>query len=571
MAEIKKKPLTQEKVIADFLRNDLTPRELARFYDREYYVGRISSDAISSILSNPNLSFEVRKKISDKEKQLREGLAKKKKVTSTEDVYRLLDQELRKLVITTSSINQDNIMILRCVCLYVSDYNYAEISRLLYLSKSTVSKYINKALSLGILNGVTQKLLEERLKANERFNPKQVNDEIIRVIRSFIDNKGNYQKTVEETGISNRTLTRYLSNSKLEAIIGSEMYSEVRALVNLMVTERASKAYTASVRANNIRAELAKVKTESKSKKLIELLLLENIRDFNELVKLSSLSPYYVRNFLKLDAEIEHTYGELIYQEFLKVRDDVVMPKEEIEDTSDTLYLMDLFLRSRYSQSGFCAEHRITSGHLKEYFISKKDDIDPAIWEDLFNSFIEHASFTETIYRRCPRDKRVVDRADLVRLIDNEVVYVNDTEYKMLNILSHYMECEGNLMEVATKYNINYPYAFNTLSSTSLQSLLNEDTLTRLQTYLKFEMIISDGKNLTTKRNLIRDVVDSLYGNGYNVEKILNEYGMPIEVLTRLLKDEMVSQLFPTEAIAKLFKVISLYQETTIQEDSKQK
>ncbi len=554
------KKLTEQDVVNDFLNNDYTPAELARYYDKVFFPGRLSAKTISSILKTSSYAKEHKEEIDIKMASLSRRVNKGKTIT-VEEVYRRIDQELSKIVRDESFINEHNIMMLRCVYLYISGYNYAEISKILYLSKSTVSKYIGEVLSAGLLNEITKSLLQDRRQDKDKYNPTHLNEAILKVVKTFVETDGDYKKTIQISGISDRTLTRYLSHPELKSIIGDEAFEQVKSLVRKRTVAQAHRATEVSMRNQNIRTALAKAETRGKSRQVLELMLLDGITDLKKIATLADVPESYVLRLLEKTEEIEYTYGEYIYQELLIYKES--LPKEDIKPYDDTkLDLIKAYLTSRYRLDDFMYEHHLGTENLRQYFFGSGNptSASPEEWETLKGLVDNHIAEVTTIYRRCPRDKRVIDRADLVAIADDKTFYVTDTEYKLLNNVAMYFACDGDLVSCAEKYHINYSFAYNSLSSPILQVLLSDEAYHRLQTYLKYEDIITSAEHLANKRDLLRLIVTSLTNNKDDVAKTLDTFDMPVEVLKRLLKDTAASQLYATEAIAQLLERVNDYE-----------
>lgn len=554
------KKLTEQDVVNDFLNNDYTPAELARYYDKVFFPGRLSAKTISSILKTSLYAKEHKDEIAAKMASLSKRVNSGNMVT-VEEVYRRIDQELSKIVHDESLINKHNIMMLRCTYLYISGYNYAEISKILYLSKSTVSKYIGEVLSAGLLNEITKSLLQDRRQDKGKYNPNHLNEAILKVVKTFIETGGDYKKTIQISGISDRTLTRYLAHPELKSIIGDETFEQVKRLVRQKNVEQAHRATEVSMRNQNIRTALAKVKTRSKNRQVLELMLLDGLTDLKKIAALVDVPESYILRLLDKTEEIEYTYGEYVYQELLIYKKS--LPKKDINPYDDTkLDLIKAYLGSRYRLDDFMYEYHLGTENLRQYFFGSGNptSASPEEWETLKGLVDNHISEVTTIYKRCPRDKRVIDRFDLVAIADEKTFYVTDTEYKLLNNVAMYFACDGNLGLCAEKYHVNYAFAYNSLSSPILQVLLSDEAYHRLQTYLKYEDIITSAEHLANKRDLLRLVVTSLNNNKDDVAKTLDTFDMPVEVLKRLLKDDVATQLYASEAVAQLLERVDAYE-----------
>ena len=103
------KKLTEQDVVNDFLNNDYTLAELARYYDKVFFPGRLSAKTISSILKTSSYAKEHKDEIAAKMASLSKRVNSGNTVT-VEEVYRRIDQELSKIVHDESLINKHNIM-----------------------------------------------------------------------------------------------------------------------------------------------------------------------------------------------------------------------------------------------------------------------------------------------------------------------------------------------------------------------------------------------------------------------------------------------------------------------------
>lgn len=524
----------KDEIINDFLIHDLNQSALARFYDEKYYPGYISSQTISKILNNKNLPLDIKEKIMLKCQELShhqsnlENDEKQKLLTK-------IDRELVKMVKLQASIDEETLPILRTTYLYLNNCTYAEIAALLGLSKGTISKYLNQVVTRNILNPVTMTLLAEKKQRGSKFNDKN-DDKVKKVIALFIECNGDYQKTITEARISERTLSRYLAMPNLNEILSDELYEQLTNLIKRNNHQKAMLAASNSARRRRIKATLKKATSlrEKRLASILELVLLDNVATINDLCVKMNLQEATVLDYLKADAEIEKIFGPYIYSEY-QIRKTSLLNEEHLDYE---IAIVANYLKSRYSYENMFEQHKIDISQLKKF-----------LGDDIIDEISKHAKEVTRIRKACPRDKYVIDDPEMVSITREDLYYVTSEDYRRLKHVASYFKHYGNLQSYLCECEQPYQAIHTDISWENLKDLLNDKAYHLLQIYLYYENIFMSVNELQYKGVMIRKTMETLVENGYDISKTLKKLNMPLSVLERIVRDKRLSNDYISEII----------------------
>jgi len=544
-----------EEIINDFLTHDYSQSELARYYDSKYFKGYISSQTISKILNNPRLDEETARKIEDKKNSLKSSKSSLSEQELKATLARL-DRELIKIVHTKNFINEENIDVLRVVCLYMSGASYQEIASILGMSKSTVSKYVNKSITMGILTKAAISVVESRLGKTSKFN-KNPDEKRLEVIDNFISNNGNYKKTLSDMGISERTLSRYLSDEGLEDLLSLDKYNELKQIIKMVDEQKRLVATAKFVYNRKIQAALNSVQSVRGKyfKILLSAILLDNETNFSRLVELSGFSADRTKEYLESVEEIEFLFGSFIATEYRKVKDKILVREDNLLQREVISY----YLRSRCTYNELTQLYYISRSRLSDLLKLSLDELKPFFGEDIKEKLAEHIEIVSDINKRCPKGLLVVNRAEMIECVREDVIYVNKYQYDLIKICALYLGVNGNATILYEKYNLAPNYVYSSLKTQELQDLLNKETRDKLNLYLKYENLFSQNSDISAKWHLMTFVMNSFCQNEFDVERTLREINLPIEIISRLVNDDILFTMYIDEIVKTVRHEVSSY------------
>lgn len=558
---------TQEQkneIINDFLSHDFTQSELARYYDAKYGEKYISSQTISKILNNDNLSEEIKEAIKAKKTQL---LLKKTKInTNTDskelnDLFERMEKEIPLLVINKIFINEENKKVLRIVYLFVTGKSYQEISEILGYSKSTISKWINKAPKLGIFNNHTLHIIENKLQETKKYNDSEFLTNILLVVNMFMNNGGNYELTMKEANISERTLTRYLSYEHLDKMLGEEQYKIFKDLmirVNKEQTNEAAKIYARNYKIREILNNIESNKTKvTRYKKLLVMILLDKKYDVKELSKLMQLSVETLKKYLQEIDTVRELFGDFIAGELIKV-----IPKlDGFKEQDDyVINLVNYYLSSRCKLETLAEIFSISINTLTKILRTDVLNYTDVLGENIKERIQQHTKVVSTLNLKCPRNLTIVNRPEMIKIVKDDVLYVTNAQYKSLEYCVKYLQYNGNLKLMCASENLTLSYVYTELNREDILSLLNDEARRCVQFYMKYENIINQNVNIAEKKKLIEQVVYCFCQNKFDVLSVIKQSQLPIEVISLIVNDEVVDALFIKEIISEIRREISCYQ-----------
>lgn len=538
----------KNEIIEDYLNHNFTQTELAHFYDTKYHKGYISSQTISKILNNKNLPNDIKRKISLKKEEIKRN--NKNSNETNEEIIKRIDLDLPKIVLLKSFINELNIKKLRAVYLFINGYNYTYISHLLGIARGTVSNYINEIYNNNYLNDVSYLLLEKRMKETSKYNTK-VKDELYKVIKTFVENNGNYQKTMELTHISNRTLSRYFSLPNLKDLLKDDsLYNQFILLVDRYNKQRSMLANAASLRQKKLKNSLNKATTvkENRLKKILEFILLENITDIDVLSEKVNLSKELICDILKnSEDDIKNIFGFFVYKEYEMKKNLLIHQKYEKE-----ISIISSYLRSRYSYDEL-ATHYFTNRMYLDKILNNPNNYLTNIWGSNLETIIqEHTEEIIRIRKACPKDMVVVNIPEMIAIVKPNILYVTREDYKLLNNIINYYTFNDRKNSA---YILNYLLV--NFKSNHLKDLLSTEAYQQLQLYLKYEELLNLPEKLNDKMKLFREVINSFYDNGLDIDLTLEKLKMPFEIFERIIYYDGLNSLY----IPEVLKVIKLKSE----------
>ena len=552
----------RNEIIEDYLTHNFTQTELAHYYDTKYYPGYISSQTISKIINNKNLPQDIKDKIALKKQEL------KGKGNANQEYHELckkIDRELGKIVLLPSFVNEENIMMLRVVYLYINNCTYTDISNLLGLSKATVSKYINELLKTGILNEITRTILRNKLDNQSKYNKNDVTEDIRLAVSTFIKLNGDYQETMKQLNISERTLSRYLSTPKLEEIVGEDEYRSFKQLVDRYNHQRIMVASAKSIRNKKIQSSLSRANTPRSMdiSKLLKLILIDEIIDINELKNKSNIPSFLIKDYLQNLDEIRSLFGEYVYQELLGVYSSIIKDEDDLQ-----LSLVATYLKGRYTYEEISSLFFINSNKARQLLTTDLEELENKTGKNISLAIQEHTKEVSRIKRSCPKDKYTISDPNMIELVRDDLLYVNKGQYTTLQYIIMFYKYHGVLIDMAIKEDIPYQLLYTDLSSIINSDILNAVAKEKLSLYMKYEETLYALPNVIQKWDLISKCINTLYNNGLDVAQTLKDLELPIEIFERIIFDASAPTLFVKEVILDARKQVQKYKQSLQKENN---
>lgn len=429
-------------------------------------------------------------------------------------------------------LNEEQELALKCCFLFLCGMSFSQISIHINIPKETISKYLNNP-NLGKLLSFEYRIL---FSMNQfRLELETIKEDVKKVITIFVEQNGDYEKTLALTLISAETLESYLNNPNLEEILEDNvLYDQF-----LKIKEIESN----HVENQNLRLELEKIKPKNIVEKryllLCKFILIEGITDIKRLMKMTKMSETNIEKYLSDFTRCSVLFPEEILNQF-QDKALSIYSNNQINCVSVEEYyrnIIQFYMENRYSYSELCeivwfqastSFYHVFEKKAKEY-LSKEE----------YEELQKHKNEVTHIYQMAPRNCHVIKEKRMIDIVKPEIVYVNPYEYKVLSILVDFLDAYHNLcLKEVTEPFENIIIHLNA-NTELLQKLLTKEAYEEISSYLEIEKILY-GNELDKKFQLITSIVRDFFMNDLDLGMTARKLDMKVETLIHILQNEFV-------------------------------
>lgn len=248
---------------------------------------------------------------------------------------------------------------------------------------------------------------------------------------------------------------------------------------------------------------------------------------------LPALKPY----LLNTD-NIRKIFGDFISEEYEKAK--ISLFEKKVDDAQQ-IRTIEYYLNSRCSNLTLPENLGIKPGMAKRHLNDNLSNLEYYFGPGLEDRIREHKEEVTAIRMRCPRYLYIIETPELISIVRENLFYVKPEQFKSLLLCSKYLECKGDFELFNQTVNVTRNSLISNLKREVVLDLLNDEAKEKLLLYIEAEELLTLGDRIVEKREFIKKVVSTFALNRYDVDAVMNELNIPIEVLTRIVKDDMLT------------------------------
>lgn len=524
-----------EQVGKYFYETGKSTREISKYFTENYFP--ISNKTVNKYIKkykerHPDLGDELDKKVDDNtEKSFMTDKIKKEILIELELLFMgYVISDIAKIVDKTySSVQRD--LTKRLKKLSDVDESYLE--------------YYEKAKQI-LKENQNSTIISNRKKYNTKDIKNYLKNERIKEWKTLSD----YYKD-----ILNKLIEFYFDDIKVENL--TKLKQELES-VKYLLSDSFYQKLTEKIEADKMKKILEE---KENSCKTIKILLLNDIKSYEELSNISGLTIEEIKKILKSKKLVleydENTFIKI--GEKVSILDETEAQKKEIPEEKRRTILMefdeffDIYLNSRYASECLMPSHcRYPLKSIYKYL--KKDEYKENFPEDILEQLAIKGN--ELKYTHDRKDSVVIRDAKIIKIVKPEITNATPFILSKLELVTQFFEYFGNI-EKMTKEIDSIPSYNSILSSLMLPQLreyLTDEANLKLSKYLDIEKMYQS-INYIKRVGLVRSVFLKYSGNLYSLIDNKDEE----ELVLRILSDKIVKQEFGEDIYNKTLILLEEY------------
>lgn len=441
---------------------------------------------------------------------------------------------------TFCELDDSQISQLKCCLLFLCGMPFSKISERLNLSKGTISKYLNDNLLEGLLSFEYRILFHMN---KNRLQPENKNSKIRRAVKIFIEQNGNYQKTSEITGFSDRTLSRYFSEPNLLEILRSErLYLEFCQVKNQHTSEIKSKAAISNIQQQSIRGLILMLEPNGIIEKryllLCQAMLLEQINDIKALMRYTGMSKKNIESYLLDTSRCEGFFPEPVLNAFQQKAFEITVDNSNhfLLDDYERL-IIETYMSGRYSYEDISQMFELTKKDLVGNIIRNKAK--KLLSAEEYVALQKHKDEVSLLLQAPVGNKCLIKEGKMISIVKPELIFVSPSDFQILSILVKFLIIYENIRYRDPEESLSIMEKNLIANMSNFKRLLTEKAYADLDCYLFIEKLLF-GNELQKKYQYIILVVRRFFMNNLDIEKTAIDLELPVESLIRILQNEFV-------------------------------
>lgn len=475
------------------------------------------------VLSNPPKTFGIKSVQVEPTGNLDKAIEKMKR-----DIYLELEER--------------EIAQLKCCLLFLCGMPFSKISDILKISKGSISRFLNDEKLEDLLSFEYRILLQLN---RSRLQPESTKSKITRAVAIFIEQNGNYQETMRITGFSDRTLSRYFSDPKLEKILDNPvLYQSFLSVKEKHISEVKRKAAIQNIKNQKLKEQLEILNpiniVQKRYLKLAKAILIENITDIKGLMKYTGMSERNIEEYLDDFSRVESFFPSDILT-LLKQKSLVIYSDESAAISADEYEksIIALYLNGRYSYNDI-KEITGLRGTQVDYILQERSKILLSASE--YQKFEEHKKEVSKLLLCCPKDCYLIKDERMIQIVKPEIFYVHDVDYQLLSVLVDFLTTYQSISvkEPTSDSNLFSMEMYLLAKKNQLAVLLNQTAFLKIQKCLEIESLLI-GNQLQQKYELIIVVVKVFFFYNLDLEITAEQLEMSVESLIQILRSDFIS------------------------------
>lgn len=426
--------------------------------------------------------------------------------TITIEFHGNLDVAARKMLWNPhQELDELELLQLKACFLFLCGVPYSKMVPVLGRSKAVISKYLNRAEFVPSLSKEYQILF---LKNKYRLAPEPVAKKMKRAVQAFIQMDGDYQETVKQTGFSERTLSRYFADSKLEQYLNdSFLYEQFLKVRKQHTTEIKQQAGRKGVALLELKKQFLLLEPNGYlEKRYLELgmaIVIEHKKTMEELEAVTGLSCKKILNYLDMmvkdTAFFPSTIMGVLRQEVLEIVGD----REQENKGAFERMVIELYRTGRYSYLELSEMLHCSQNQIYMLLTKRASEL---LTKEEYLELESHKKEIGHLMRMKPSHLHLVKDPRMIMIAKTEFCYVTVEDYSLLSFVVDFL----NLYQRQ-----NYNHLGETLLSLemllisdlqNLKRLLKEQVWLELEKTLFVEQLLR-GNALQHKNDYIKNAV----------------------------------------------------------------
>lgn len=434
---------------------------------------------------------------------------------------------------------------LKCCLLFLYGMPFSKIGEILSISTGKISRYLHDE-KLEQLLSFEYKILFRK----NQFRLKQESKEqkMKRAIVTFIETNGDYQKTAEITGLSDRTLSRYFADRKLEKVLGnSDLYQQFLKVKQQRISEIKGQAARIGIEQQKLKEIITGLDPVSLIEKryviLCQAIFIEGLHDMKKIMDYTGMSERNIMHYLEETSKMEDFLPplllELLKQENLRFQCE---EKQNIDYDAYEMAIIDLYMRGRYSFQDLSEIVGLKGSQIEQILTNRTKKL---LSETEYEQFQLHKKEVTGILRKSSKNRFIIKDPRMIALVKPDFVVVNSLDYRLLEILVDFEEAYHNIQRQDADAFLFQAECFLSAKKNQLKFLLTESAYKNIERCLSSESLLY-GNELQQKYEYVMIVVHEFFNHDFDLLATSTKLNMPIEMIIRALQNSFVKTNYGT-------------------------
>lgn len=296
----------------------------------------------------------------------------------------------------------------------------------------------------------------------------------------------------------------------------------------------------------------------SKIERLLRVLMFVAVYEETNIEVISkyiNMSPDLIKKYLSDKDLIMSILDEKEYNELIRILKNIELVsdqekyKEKVKITSK---IIDDIMNTRYRITEIARRNFLSYTSLKK-IIEDKEFLEKNFGENTYEILLKRIDETSKLRdsQNHSANKILIQDKKNLAILRDDVHYLNEYEYRTVDIISTYLFSDCNVDEMAKSSGISYQNVISALNNLSLEYILKEDCYKEV-VYLRNIENNFNQIGIQNKKELLINCVEALINNNYNARHTANQTKIPYYLLKRIIEQDFISMLYDKEIVQKI-------------------
>lgn len=429
---------------------------------------------------------------------------------------------LKMKKIKNKELEPDEILYLKCCLLFLCGMSYSKIQEKTGTYREKISKLLNNEKLEGLLSLEYQILLEQN---KYRLQPNKLREEKIKkAVTTFVEKSGNYKETMQQTSVSDRSLSRYFSNANLEEILEDEtLYNQ------FLETKKNAKR-------NLLKPRKICMDEDEKKYTLLVKAILDGANTLEALSEETNIEPSNIDFYIENLPNYYHLFTKKTL-ELLKIKLKE-LTLEPIISTQNQYqrWVLTLYMKCRYSYQEFCDMLKALGYPVSIHLIEEAKYI---LTEEELQAFQKHKREVAELLKHKKRNQLevLIQDAKMIEIVKPEILFVDRNQYRVLKMITTFLESYDDKTP-------NHPAFQSMISCLSkeiepIYPLLKKEAAQTINHLLTQEQLLQSNE-LYKKNEWIKANVTLFFKKHLDIKKTATIQNIPPTLLIKILRQPFV-------------------------------